>query len=118
MKPSELAYVDEVYQLIGKPLSDEPELMKAQLRERYGKVGYCYRLLAIANAELDRAMDAAAELLKDEPLKAYPLEVKIKANASGQRRIRDEINGAIKTIEGDGMLGMSILRDNRRLPME
>lgn len=118
MKATELSYVSEVYQLIGKPLSEEPELMKSQLRERYGKVGYCYRLLAIANAELDNAADSAAELKKDDLLKAYAFEVKVKAMCSAQRRIRDEINGLIKTIEGESMLGMSILRDNRRLPQE
>lgn len=118
MKASELAYVDEVYRLIGKPLSDEPELMKSQLRERYGKVGYCYRLLAIADAELDVASDAAAELIKDMPLKAYAFEVKVKAMVSAQRRIRNEINGLIETIEGEAMTGMAILKNNRRLPIE
>jgi len=118
MKPSELSYIDDVYKLLNTPLSDEPELMKKQLRERYSKVGYCYRLLAISNAELDNAEDAAAELIKDMPLKAFAFEVKVTAMVSAQRRIRNEIDGAIKTIEDEGMVGMAILKDNRRLPLE
>jgi hypothetical protein len=118
MKTSELAYLEDTYKLIQSPLSDEPELMKKQLRERYGRVGYCYRLLAIANAELDNAEDAAGELIKDKPLKAYAFEAKVKAMCSAQRRIRNEFQGVIKTIEGEAMLGMSIIKDNRRLPVE
>ena len=118
MKPSELAYIDETYEAFRKTLSEDPEAMKRQVGERYGRVGYCYRLLAISNAELDNAADAAAELKKNEPLKAYAFEVKVKAMCSAQRRIRDEIVGAIKTIEGEAMWAMSVLKVNRRLPME
>lgn len=118
MKQSELAYLDGTYKLFELPLSDDPEEMKRQVGERYGRVGYCYRLLAISNAELDNAADAAAELKKNEPLKAYAFEVKVKAMCSAQRRIRDEIAGAIKTIEGEAMWAMSVLKINRRLPME
>lgn len=119
MKPSELAYLEDTYKLIQSPLSDEPEAMKRQLRERYGRVGYCYRLLAIANAELDRAESVASDSFsRAEKLSATVLEFKVKAAVSPQRQIRDEIQGVIKTIEGEAMLGMSIIKDNRRLPME
>ncbi len=120
MKPSELGYLEDTYKLIQSPLADEPELMKRQLRERYGRVGYCYRLLAISHAELDHAECQQLEVLQrqNQKLSAYEKEVMIKAAVSPQRQVRDEIAGVIKTIESESMLGMSIIKDNRRLPIE
>lgn len=120
MKESELEYIRNTYGVIGSPLSDEPERMKAQLRERYGRVGFCYRLLAIANAQLDNAECQQLEVLQrqNQKLSAFEKETMIKAAVSPQRQVRDEIAGVIKTIEGEAMLGMAMLKDNRRLPQE
>lgn len=118
MKDSELKYVEETAALLKTRLSDEPQEMVNQMREAEGRVGYCYYLLAQANAELDRQTSAAAEVLKAENLKAYVLEAKVEATVSGWREERDKIQGLIKALEGRTMTGLGILRYLRSLPME
>lgn len=118
MKESELKYLEETAALLRIKLADEPQEMVNQMREAEGRTGYCYYLLAQANAELDRQSDAAAEVLKAQKLCAYVLKTKVDSMVSGYREERDKIQGLIKALENRGMTGLGILRYLRSLPME
>ena len=121
MKQSELSYIDQTAEIIKSALHDDPPAMVNQLREAEGRVGYCYYLLAQADAELDNAQSQAlAQIIREEGVKlpAYEKEVRVNAAVSPVREVRDRVAGIIKALEGRTMVGLGILRWKRNLPQE
>ena len=121
MKETELAYINQTVEILKISLHDDPQEITRQLREAEGRVGYCYFLLAKADAELDQAQSQQLEAIiraEGTKLPAYEKEVRVDAQVSGVREVRDRIAGIIKALEGRTMVGLGILRWKRNLPIE